>query len=256
MKNKNFQQAQLELIELLLDSVNSKEEFNYLLAEKKNLGASLPTIEHGGPCGRFVNADGSCRTCNELAFHKKIYGNLNNKESLILFKERTHQAFQYRCKEVCVKMETENNVERKTVTSNQEILIAKLLRSRKITDKEFRTFTAVKENKIITSYDASILIAHLLTLINFRRTFFNGNHKAYKRCKACDTREKVERYLDLTSGKKAWLCETCAINLDPSKVVPVKQSEENEVACDLFRKERAAKLSSSQEDLICEHREQ
>jgi len=37
MKNKNLQQAQSELIELLLGSVNSKQEFNYLLNEKSNL---------------------------------------------------------------------------------------------------------------------------------------------------------------------------------------------------------------------------
>ena len=153
-------------------------------------------------------------------------------------------------------METENNEERKTVTSNQEILIAKLLRSRKITDKEFREFTAVKENKIVTSYDASILIAHLLTLISFRRTFFNGNHKSYKRCKACSSREDVERYLNLADGKKAWLCETCAVNLDPSKVVPVKFSEERKVKVELQDFNRDQELTPAQEDLVCSHKEQ
>ena len=37
MKNKNLQQAQSELIEQLLGAVNSKEEFNYLQAEKARL---------------------------------------------------------------------------------------------------------------------------------------------------------------------------------------------------------------------------
>jgi len=37
MKNKNLHKVQLELINQLLEAVNSKEEFDYLLAEKANL---------------------------------------------------------------------------------------------------------------------------------------------------------------------------------------------------------------------------
>jgi len=37
MKNKNLHKPQLELIELLLNAVNSAEEFDYLQAEKSRL---------------------------------------------------------------------------------------------------------------------------------------------------------------------------------------------------------------------------
>ena len=37
MKNKNFQQVQLELTEKLLGAVNSQEEVDYLLEERKKL---------------------------------------------------------------------------------------------------------------------------------------------------------------------------------------------------------------------------
>ena len=39
MKNKNFLNTELELIEKLLSTVNSKEEFNYLLAEQARLSS-------------------------------------------------------------------------------------------------------------------------------------------------------------------------------------------------------------------------
>ena len=37
MKNKNLQQAELQLVRKLLGVVNSKEEFEYLKAEEKRL---------------------------------------------------------------------------------------------------------------------------------------------------------------------------------------------------------------------------
>jgi len=37
MKNKNFPQAELQLVRKLLGVVNSKEEFEYLKAEEKRL---------------------------------------------------------------------------------------------------------------------------------------------------------------------------------------------------------------------------
>jgi len=39
MKNKNFPQAELQLVVKLLGVVNSKEEFEYLKAEEKRLSA-------------------------------------------------------------------------------------------------------------------------------------------------------------------------------------------------------------------------
>jgi len=149
-------------------------------------------------------------------------------------------------------METENNVEVKQVTSAQDVLVKKVLKSSKFKDAEYRTLKAIYDNQVTTSYDASIFIEYILATVKFRRIFLNGKHKAYKKCIYCGTREKVQRYLDISDNSKAWLCETCAINLDPAKVVPVKISEENEVKCDLFRKERAAELTPSQEDLVCE----
>jgi len=122
-------------------------------------------------------------------------------------------------------METENNTELKLVSVNQQILMAKILRCAKLKDSEYRMLRNIIDTRITLSYDASVVINYVLGLLKFRRHFFNGRHKAYKKCYFCHSRDNVQRYLDVPNNKKTWLCETCAINLDPSKVVPVKISE-------------------------------
>ena len=152
----------------------------------------------------------------------------------------------------------DDNEERKLVkqvTSAQDVLVKKVLKSSKIKDAEYRLLKGIYDNQVTTSYDASVFIEYLLAIVKFRRMFLNGKHKAYKKCYYCNDRNQVERYLNMSNGKKAWVCSFCAINLDPSKFVPVKISEENDVKCDLWRKNLHNGLTSAQEDLICEHRE-
>ncbi len=120
---------------------------------------------------------------------------------------------------------SENKKEFKQVSVDQQILIAKILRSSKLKDAEYRMLRNIIDTRITSSYDASVLINYVLGLLKFRRHFFNGRHKAYKKCYFCSLRDNVQRYLDVPNNTKAWLCETCAINLDPSKVVPVKIKE-------------------------------
>ncbi len=126
------------------------------------------------------------------------------------------------------KMENYNNKISNKVTADQEILLKKLLKSRKITDKEYREYKNIIENRMFNSYDASILIAHLITLLKFRRHYYSKKHKAYKRCVYCGSRDNVSRYLDVKEDKKLWICDFCQINLDSSRFVPTKVSEESE----------------------------
>jgi len=150
----------------------------------------------------------------------------------------------------------ESMKEVKSVTVNQEILIKKLLKSRKFKDVEYRELRNVLDNKVQTSYDASVLINYLLGVLSFRRNFYNGKHKAYKKCFYCNSRDQVKRYLNVASNKKAWVCEFCAINLDPEKVVPVKVNETFKVPGKDHVAVNYSELTSAQEDLICEHKEQ
>jgi len=153
-------------------------------------------------------------------------------------------------------MENNNNNIVKQMTSNQEILIKKLLKSRKFKDAEYKELRSFLDKKVTTSYDASILISYLLATIGYRKHFYNGKHKAYKKCYFCEARDKVQRYLNLNSGEKAWICEFCAINLDSSKIVPVKIDEKLDFIKEAEEYAKKEELTSAQEDLICEHREQ
>lgn len=114
------------------------------------------------------------------------------------------------------------------VTTAQQVLIAKILRSSKLSDKEYKTLKSFDATKVITKYDASILIDYVLSTLKFRRHFFNSRHKAYKKCYFCNSRDNVKRFADAVNLKrKVWACETCALNL-PDKVVSVPLRINNE----------------------------
>ncbi len=153
-------------------------------------------------------------------------------------------------------VEAYDKKEPKLMTTSQELLIKKILKSSKLKDSEYQQLVNIYTSRVVTVSDASIFIEYVLSLLKFRRTFLNGKHKAYKKCVFCNSRENIKRYLDLTSESKAWLCENCALNLDTSKVVPVKIDEKKEYKVELEDFDRNKELSSSQEDLICSHREE
>ena len=143
----------------------------------------------------------------------------------------------------------------KQVSSAQQVLISKILRSGKILDQEFQQLEEIREKQVVTTYDAAIFIEYVLATLKFRRTFLNGKHKAYKKCYYCKSRDNIERYLHLETGRKLWVCENCAINLDNSKFVQTKFAEQKEASADLYRKYEFQELTPAQEDLICEHKE-
>jgi len=122
-------------------------------------------------------------------------------------------------------METENGKTFTQVTIAQNILIEKILRSTKLSDKEYKMLRSFADSKVVTRYDASILINYILSALKFRRHFLSSNHKAYKKCNFCNSRDNIKRYADASDIKrKIWCCETCALNL-PDKVVQVRVIE-------------------------------
>ena len=122
-------------------------------------------------------------------------------------------------------MEENNEREYRNKTPAQDVLIAKIMKSKKILDKEYRMFRTILDNQVISTYDAAVFIEHVLSLLKFRRTFFNGKHKAYKTCVYCYSRDEIKRYDNLKTGKKIWLCDTCLMNLGKLYIVPVKSDE-------------------------------
>ncbi len=143
----------------------------------------------------------------------------------------------------------------KPVSEAQIDLLKKLLKSKKLLDKEYRNFQELVDSRIVNSKDMSVLIAHILATIQFRRHFSGKRQKAYKRCIYCESRDNVERFLHVETGKKFWICDNCDLNLDSRKFVRTKYAEENELKADLIRKEQILELTPEQENLINEHRE-
>jgi len=122
-------------------------------------------------------------------------------------------------------METETSNGFKEVTADQQILIAKILRSSKLSDREYRQLSGVLQNQVVTRYDASILIDFVLAALKFRRHFLNKKHRAYKKCAYCGSRKNVERFEENTEKHtRVWVCDLCALNLR-DKVLPVKLIE-------------------------------
>ena len=114
-------------------------------------------------------------------------------------------------------------------TPSQEVLVVKILQSRKLLDGEYQQLRKIWLNQVVTSKDAAIFIEYVLATLRFRRCFLDGKHNAFKRCQACNSRDKVRRYDDLAKlGPRYWLCETCALNLSTS-VVPVKEFKQHEI---------------------------
>lgn len=133
-------------------------------------------------------------------------------------------------------MENNENQDIRQKTPAQEVLITKIMKSKKILDKEYRMFRSILDNQVVTSYDASVFIEHVLALLKFRRTFFNGKRKAYKQCCYCGSRDNIQRIEAVETGRKHWMCETCELNLPTGQFVRVKFDEAKEVSADLYKK--------------------
>ena len=133
-------------------------------------------------------------------------------------------------------MENKETQDIRLKSAAQDVLITKILKSKKILDKEYRMFRSILDNQVISTYDAAVFIEHVLALLKFRRTFFNGKHKAYKTCVYCHSRDHVKRYDNLRTGKRIWLCDTCELNLSKHYIIRVKFDEEKEASADLYRK--------------------
>ena len=152
---------------------------------------------------------------------------------------------------VILNEETESNL----VSTKQEVLYCKLLQSSSFTKCERDAIVKVINSKIVTKYDASVLIDYLIFKIRYFKHFSGKRKHAIAKCFFCNERINLKRYLEVETGKKLWFCQFCANAQSPSVFVPVKQAESNEVKADLMRKYDNQELTSSQEDLICEHRE-
>lgn len=133
-------------------------------------------------------------------------------------------------------METEQNNEVVQRTPAQEALVSKILQSRRIKDKEYQKLRKIWINQVLTLRDASVFIEYVLSTLTFRRRFQGKKSLSFKRCFFCNSRDDVERYHNLKTDSKYWICESCALNLNGDSTIRVKFEEQNEAAADILRK--------------------
>jgi len=126
--------------------------------------------------------------------------------------------------------------EEKPVSEKQLNLLKKLLKASKFTNGEYEEIKEICSNRVVNSYDASVVIDYLLSTLKFRRRFFSKRRKAYKKCDYCGSRDDVERYMDLINDKRFWLCKYCYDAGEFPSVIPVAEAENIEVKADLHRK--------------------
>ena len=148
------------------------------------------------------------------------------------------------------------NKEVRQKTPAQEVLINKIMKSGKILDKEYRALSEMLSSRVVTSYDAAVFIEYVLGMLKFRRHFYNGKHKAYKKCYSCKSRDDIRKYWYYDEAKNVWLCENCALNIGTNHVVPVKEQEAREVAADFQRKNGYPELTPAEEESIFRHKEE
>jgi len=159
-------------------------------------------------------------------------------------------------------MDEQKKPEIKQVTPAQEVLLSKLLKSKLLLDAEYREFREVLDKRVICSFDASVLIQYILGILRYRRHFSSKRCKAYKKCRFCNSRDKIMRIEKLHSNERFWSCENCFLNLDSNLFIAVNGftgpqldfvkdgietlkeqdaiSEENEAKADAVRKDPEA----------------
>ena len=68
-------------------------------------------------------------------------------------------------------MENEDGFQAKDMTAKQEDLLNDLLDGEELERAEQKVFGRILKSRVSTSRDASVLISHILGLLNFRRQF-------------------------------------------------------------------------------------
>ena len=121
----------------------------------------------------------------------------------------------------------ENTEVIKLKTPEQESLLAKLLQTSTLTKTERDNVVNRIAGKLITSYDASVLITYLLATIKFRKYFSNGRKHKKAECVECKSKLCLQRYEDISSGARVWLCNYCSKEITDTNIVLVPSRKKN-----------------------------
>ena len=104
-------------------------------------------------------------------------------------------------------LQPEDNVKVKTV--KQQACITRLLQSSYFSKREFIELMRRNINQIITSYDASVLISYLISVLRFRKKFLSKKHKAHLKCDICSSKKNLHRLYSPQFNAQVVRCINC-----------------------------------------------
>ena len=107
------------------------------------------------------------------------------------------------------------------VSDKQEALYCRLLQSSSFTKQERDALVKVLSVKVVTSYDASVLIDKLIADIRFFKHFNKCRKHRVAECSVCSERIDLKRFLNVKTNKKQWLCFSHRTVADASELVEV-----------------------------------
>jgi len=136
-------------------------------------------------------------------------------------------------------------------TIKQQALITRLLQSSYFSKAEFIELMRRNRNQIVTSYDASVLISYLISVLRFRKKFLNKKHKAHLKCDYCSSRKDLDRLYSPKYNAQRVVCLNCEdkkaeyeqdnIELQEANSKRLQEqinpvNEKQEASADLYRK--------------------
>lgn len=112
------------------------------------------------------------------------------------------------------------------MTQKQNVLVSRIIQSSALTKTERDYIVDKVAGKLITSYDANVLIAYLLSKIKFMRHFNGIRNHSIAKCDFCGNRVNLQRYEEIKTRKRVWVCDFCKTTLDHEvyAVVPRRNS--------------------------------
>ena len=116
-------------------------------------------------------------------------------------------------------------------SDKQKELYMRLLSSSSFLKSERDYLWNLWHTKIINSYDASVGIDYLICKIRLQK-HFNGKRKhSVAQCVSCKSKFGLNRFLDVPTQKRIWLCAVCKMHVTNDDCVPVVRTKSKKVIC-------------------------
>lgn len=124
-------------------------------------------------------------------------------------------------------LQPEDNVKEKT--EKQKAIITKLLQSSYFSKREFIELMQRNRNQIASSYDASVLISYLISVLRFRKKFLSKRHRAHLKCDYCSAKKYLTRIFNPEYNAQKIMCISCEEKYDELAEEQERLAEKNAI---------------------------